>query len=180
MHVNSYVPAQYDILGVVYIIWLYSHCIHCKIDVWAVYPFAIFPLPFYCHTGPSVGYHENSRRVEKGGFVVVLAWAHNVTPLEPGHLKLSITTSAFQATVGSRARERYRKAFFIFISVPFHRHYVCLLLPDATFMNYDNADYSDQCVIFSISVINSNNSFTAGYLEKTLSEWWGKFAIIVN
>ena len=85
--------------------------------------------------GPNVGYDEKMKRLDKNGFLVIFAWAHNVTPLEAGHLKMNVCTTAFTAEIGSRPRE---------------------------------------------SVITSEGGFTSGFLEKTVSEWWGKFAIIVN
>lgn len=85
--------------------------------------------------GPNIGYDEKMKCLDNNGFIVIFAWAHNVTPLEAGHLKLNVSTTAFTAEIGSRPRE---------------------------------------------SAINSEGGFTSGFLEKTVSEWWGKFAIIVN
>jgi hypothetical protein len=51
------------------------------------------------------GYDSRNRRVLPGGSFTVFAVAHPASPLEPGHLRFDLRTTAFAATIGSQLNE---------------------------------------------------------------------------
>ena len=75
------------------------------------------------------------RVIMPGGSALIFVWAFSPTPLETGHLKASISTAAFSATVASIQRE---------------------------------------------SSCEARGGFTTGFLEKTVSDWWSKYVILVK
>jgi hypothetical protein len=75
------------------------------------------------------------RVIMPGGSALIFIWAFSPTPLEHGHLKASISTAAFSATVASVQRD---------------------------------------------SSCEARGGFTTGFLEKTVSEWWSKYVILVK
>ena len=88
-------------------------------------------------TGPdTMGYDSESRTIMGGGGAgVVFAYGFVPTPIDPGHVKVGLLTSAFHATVSTR--------------------------PNST-------------------VCAAVGGYTAGYLEKSLSDYWAKFVIVVS
>ena len=86
--------------------------------------------------GVQRGYDEESRTLKGGGSAaVVFAFGFLPTPVDFAHVRVTMITSAFNATVSTR--------------------------PNRT-----------SCVAVG--------GYTAGYLEKTLSDYWSKYVIIVN
>jgi len=80
------------------------------------------------------GYDFKNRRVLPGGSFTVFACAYPTSPLEPGHLRFELSTTAFSAIVGSQLNEA-------------------------------------SCV--------SRQGFRSGFLEKSMSEWWQRYVLVV-
>ena len=86
-------------------------------------------------TLPLLYLSSSCRVIMPGGCALVFAWAFSPTPLDTGHLTVSISTAAFGATVGSMQKD---------------------------------------------SVCEERGGFTVGFLEKTVSDWWSKYVILVT
>ena len=84
----------------------------------------------------TVGYDSESRTIMGGGgAAMVFAYGFVPTPIDAGHVKVGVLTSAFHATVSTRP---------------------------------------------SCAGCAAVGGCTAGYLEKSLSEYWAKFVIVVS
>jgi hypothetical protein len=80
-------------------------------------------------------FDAGSRTIYQQGVVIVFAWAHSPSPMNEGHVKVTVATTACSATVASNQSD---------------------------------------------ARIQGEPGFVVGFLEKTVSQWWSKYVVLIS
>jgi len=80
-------------------------------------------------------FDAGSRTLYPQGVVLVFAWAHSPSPMNEGHVKVTVATTACSATVASNQND---------------------------------------------SRMIGEPGFVVGFLEKTVSQWWSKYVVLIS